>query len=674
MRADPVSSDLMSITLTAPSDAEAVRRLGVLTSIYLDFRGQQLSMQSNVYVEGIQQRIAKLQREVGALSQKIEQLSGSGSDSASNLSDTIAQRAFIQGRIDTLQQEIEDVTLQTTSIVLSSRAIDPAAAEAHTAKRRLVLALASGLIGGAAIGCGMVLFFAITSDRLRRRSDVAAALEVQVPVSVGRIAPISKRWLWFPYLGTLDGRRSSERQRLAHAIEMELPFPRREGRIAVACIDNADEVSFAVAAAAAGLTEGGFSTTLIDLTEHGSLVGIAPSALGSHSAPPLLRPRGIPTLASGPADLRAVGQDEDENLHSLGLTDVALILADLDPSVGADHLTAWVERVIIVVTAGRSSTETVRTAADMVRTAGLELRFAALLHTERTDDSSGTAGFDRVVPIHLAEPLDDQVPEEQVAGDEQIGEQGWIAEELTVDEDEATVEQAVVLQRQVAEGPAPSEEQELIAQAHTAYEQELAALQEQLAENQPAEEEQIGERRPIADEEPIADEKQAAALPDQNAEEPAVSDDQFDEQELIAEHETADEEHTAADEPTVAMAAVADLEHGAVAKQASADQEQVEAEDQTPGQEQHAEDQTPGQEQHAEERTPDEDQTPGQEQHAEERTPDEEQPADEKQVPEEEQTAVLRSSRPRESSPLMTSKPRLTMSKPQLSRSRPRRT
>jgi uncharacterized protein involved in exopolysaccharide biosynthesis len=156
IKVESVSSELLSITLTGPSDAEAVRRLQVLTSLYLEFRGEQLSLQSKVYLQGIQQRITRLQTEVAGLTQKIEQLSGAGKGSASKVNDAISQRAFIQGRIDTLQQEIEDVTLQTTSVVSSSRVIDPAAVESHAAKRRIVLALASGLIGGAALGCGIV--------------------------------------------------------------------------------------------------------------------------------------------------------------------------------------------------------------------------------------------------------------------------------------------------------------------------------------------------------------------------------------------------------------------------------------------------------------------------------------------------------------------------------------
>ena len=71
------------------------------------------------------------------------------------------------------------------------------------------------------------------------------------------------------------------------------------------------------------------------------------------------------------------------------LGDVTLVLADLDPAVGADHVATWTDRVIVVVTAGRTSVEKVRTIGDMVRAAGLDLRFAVVLHTERTDDSSG---------------------------------------------------------------------------------------------------------------------------------------------------------------------------------------------------------------------------------------------------------------------------------------------
>jgi hypothetical protein len=162
----------------------------------------------------------------------------------------------------------------------------------------------------------------------------------------------------------------------------------------VACIDNADEVRFAMATAAMSLVADGRGVVLIDLTEHGGLDAAVEKLMSGQAVdrPTVLRPRGIPALADHPADLRAVGHEDEDEAPSPDLTDVSLVLADLDPSVGADHLTAWTERVIVVVTSGLSSVERVRTAGDLVRSAGLDLRFAALLHADATDVSSGLAG------------------------------------------------------------------------------------------------------------------------------------------------------------------------------------------------------------------------------------------------------------------------------------------
>ncbi|HMG30823.1 MAG TPA: hypothetical protein VK585_11965 [Jiangellaceae bacterium] len=391
----PVSSDIMSLTLTAPTDDEAVRRLDALTSTYLDFRSAQLQLQSNVVVDGMNQRIAELQAEVAELTEGINELLAAGESGASGLSDAISQRTKVTTQIDTLEQSVQDASLRNASIASSSRVIDAAAVEPGGMKRRIVLTLASGLIAGAALGCGTVLFLAITSDRLRRRFDVATALEVTVPVSVRRIAPLPRPWRRFPHLRVIDARRADERRRLAHAIEMELPGPGQWGRLAVACVDNADEVRFAMATAAMSLAADGRGVVLIDLTEHGGLDSAVEELMSGQNVerPTVLRPRGIPALADQASDLRVVGhEDEEDEPSSFDMCDISLVMADLDPSVGADHLTAWTERVIVVVTSGLSSVERVRTAGDLVRSAGLDLRFAALMHADATDVSSGLAG------------------------------------------------------------------------------------------------------------------------------------------------------------------------------------------------------------------------------------------------------------------------------------------
>jgi hypothetical protein len=434
---EPASFSLLSITLAGPTHVEAVRRLEALTSIYLDFRAEQLFVQSKVLVDGMKQRIAELEDESTVLTERMEELSAAG-EASDELNAVISQRTRVNGQVETLQEAVQEATLKNTSVTSASRVIEPAAAETGGMKRQIALTLVSALIAGAALGCGTVLFLAITSDRIRRRFDVVTALEVPVPVSVGRIAPLPRRWLWLPRLRALDSHRADGRRRLAHAIEMELPLPGRWGRLAVACIENADEVRFAVAAAAADLAAQGSGVLLIDLTERGGLDAAVGQVMGDKitDRPTVLRPSGVPALAGSPADLHPVAHEEAaDDDPSVGATDVRLVLADVDPSVGADHLRAWTERLVIVVTAGLSSAERLRTTADLVRAAGLDLRFAAFLRADVTDESSGMAGLDRPGPVHLRQGRGHGAKD----GAEQNEQLGRLAQNPTAGTDRVTV-------------------------------------------------------------------------------------------------------------------------------------------------------------------------------------------------------------------------------------------
>ena len=391
MKSETVGSQLLELRITGPDDAEAVRRLNGLTTVYLAFRAEQLSLQSDVLVNGLKDRIATLESEITKLAAATAKLRAEGGpDSNRKLTAASAQRGALDARIETLQQSVEDATLRNSAVVESSRVLDPPTAVAGRATRNLALGLASGFIGGTALGWGGVLFAAITSSRLRRRSDIARTTGSSVPISVGRIDPISRAWRWLPPLHAAARRRDAERERLAHALSEELMLPDRSNRLAVAVVDNAAEVSYAVAEAARSLAAQGRSVTVLDLTGRGSrgLRAALPRTPGTN-VPTVLRPRGLAPLAHQAADLVPVGHWDHDEATQPSLGDATLILADLDPAIGADHLTAWTERVVLVLTAGRTSVEKVATIGGQIRGAGLELRFAAVVRTEPTDDSSG---------------------------------------------------------------------------------------------------------------------------------------------------------------------------------------------------------------------------------------------------------------------------------------------
>jgi hypothetical protein len=66
-----------------------------------------------------------------------------------------------------------------------------------------------------------------------------------------------------------------------------------------------------------------------------------------------------------------------------------LTLAEVDPAVGVDHLRSWTGRVVLLVTAGRSSAERLRTTSELIRSAGMQLLFAMIVGADGSDESSG---------------------------------------------------------------------------------------------------------------------------------------------------------------------------------------------------------------------------------------------------------------------------------------------
>jgi capsular polysaccharide biosynthesis protein len=388
------STEILDITLSAPSDAEAVRWLDQYTNEYLKFRATQVTAQTNVLIKGYQDQISNWQAEAETQRQRIDTLSTGGPAVADQLTDAVTRQSQINEKISTLQGTVDDETLQQLAIVSASRVLDPATAMAAGGLKRMVLVLASGLIGGLAVGFVVVVLRAILSDRLWLRMEVASALDASVLVSVRKITPLPRLLQMvraLPWVRAVHRRRAVDTERMARAIEKAVSEPIRRQSLGVISLNNSDEMRFGVVAVALELENQGRTATIVDLTEAGNVSSALARGAGKpvDEMPAVFRPRVVPSLAEGPTDLSSA--DWENAALANGRNRVTLILADLDPAVGVDHLTAWTDSVIVAVTAGKSSVELVRTAGDLVRSAGLHLRGALLLGAVRDDKSSGFA-------------------------------------------------------------------------------------------------------------------------------------------------------------------------------------------------------------------------------------------------------------------------------------------
>lgn len=432
----PASADVVVLEVTGPDDANAVARAGALADAYLMFRSTQIRSQLEGQTRGQRERIATLRERSEDLREQYDALGTSAPGDQQRASAVLSAQAQVTSQIDAAEQIVKDATLAADSVIDASFVLDPATRKPPPSDvRNVVLAIASGLIGGTATGVGLVLVTALLSNRLRLREEVALALNTPVPISVAGRARAS----WWTFgrtrlpaasVGILVDALASEVRRLPRsglpaAGSGKGPHETRRTppiRLALATVDTGGAGPLVMANLAARLGAEGMNVFLVDLTRSGDLERAMDSALdrrparpgGVHLRPeqqparrrrvlaevpagqsrPLVhRPERVPSLEGGPLDLLAAGAGDRPPAapwpDAWNQADVALTLAEVDPAVGVEHLRSWADDVVVLVAAGRSSAERLRTTGELVRAAGLRLLFAMMVGTDRTDETLG---------------------------------------------------------------------------------------------------------------------------------------------------------------------------------------------------------------------------------------------------------------------------------------------
>ena len=425
----PVNDQILALEMTGPDEASAVARTTSLVDNFLEFRAEQLRSISNGIIEGYENRVADLQSQIGALTREYERLSAETTVDEVRASDVLASRATLGNQLTLVQSAIEDARLQTEAAVTATHVIDAPVPHPFGSRRQLVLFAVSGAILGAAVSTGVILFRTLTSDRLRQRREVAAALGVPVRVGVGPVlargflgrneaaltSRIARLLRGHPVSWT-GRRRRRNLEALVQGLELALPprpmtgTPHRGTKgghrpagkrsgpttLGVAAIDRADTGTVVLRAAADRMRERGVAVLLVDLTTSGALSaspGLSTPPDAAAGSPQVYRPEGDPTLAAGPRRSGRRAAPEPEELGELGPAwdeaDLVLALVEVDPGIDLDIVRTWVNRVVPLVSAGRASGELLSTIAGLVKRSGLEMPFALLEGADRSDQTLG---------------------------------------------------------------------------------------------------------------------------------------------------------------------------------------------------------------------------------------------------------------------------------------------
>ncbi|MGA3219919.1 MAG: hypothetical protein ACLPXU_00260 [Acidimicrobiales bacterium] len=388
-----VTDAVLQISITGPTPQDAISRANALIASFLSVRTGIFEDQNLAVVGVLQGQANSIQNQEKSLSQRIRAVGPTAGTSSSPLVAALAQDITQAAQ---LQQTIATDNLNTIQVVRGTQVLVKGILVPHSAVKRLVVDGASGLVAGLALGIGLVAAQTIISDRIRRREEFAAALGAPVALSVGRIG--RPRWMRVRRLRRRLKRPNQSVRRLARHVRSELAAAPGCQGLAVVSIDSIEASVLAVAESARVLGAEGKRVIVVDLSP-GGLLGRVLNLKQPGTRETSIAGTKLPAVVIVPPDDDQAGAATPAKLDPSSLgptgtwpsTQFMLVLADLDPAVGAHYLSDWVAEAVVVGTTGRSSASKVRANAEMLEVAGVTVASAMLVAADRNDESVGEA-------------------------------------------------------------------------------------------------------------------------------------------------------------------------------------------------------------------------------------------------------------------------------------------
>jgi capsular polysaccharide biosynthesis protein len=374
-KATILSDDLLSISVSASSRADAVRRANVLAREYLRYRADVYQSQSDTIIDGLQERQAAIQAQIDELNQQLGAKADSTTSSDAATTALLARRANLNKNLTSMNDAIAAVTNSTAAVVGGSSAIDNGAAVERSMVQQLGRNALSGLAAGLAAGVALVILLAVTSNRVWRREDVAEAIRHSIDLSTGRIgvgrfssAHASQRLITHP---------NPELAKVVAHLRSQVATSARLS-LAVVAAGDVDVAAVSVCATAIALARDGYRVVVVDASKR--------SIVNRHR---LFR-QGESERAN--ADARGgirVVSPANGGTASTDAAEIVLVLATLDPAEGLEPIRPLASEAVVIVTAGGSTMATLRAASEMLEVAQIELRSVVLVNSSVHDESFG---------------------------------------------------------------------------------------------------------------------------------------------------------------------------------------------------------------------------------------------------------------------------------------------
>lgn len=409
-----LTNDLVRIVAKGPTAGEAIRRASALAQAFLEFRREVLERQAQSAVAALEERRAALNSELSQINSDIAQAASVGGDQTNasgtqRLGDLLGRRAGLNAEEADIRRRIDDAVIGTKLIVNGSGVVDPASQDDRSPLLALAANIGAGIFCGLALGIGWVVAQAVASDRVRTPHDVMSAVATPAVVSVPRPRVLVRRHrrrlrhrLARRPHGKSPGTRTRGRRRIRqltdHLRRSLAPTGDGTRALVVLSVGSDRAAAVAVASLAVDLLNEGKNVLLADLSSRAVASGLFDWGGAKASTDRLPGPDASLRVSSAPF---REGSTTRHPLPPREEADVVLTLATLHPALAPEHLAGWGTSAVVLATAGRSSTTTLRWARRMLHDAGLHLSSIVLLGGPRRDSSFA---------------VDDDLPAERVEG------------------------------------------------------------------------------------------------------------------------------------------------------------------------------------------------------------------------------------------------------------------
>jgi capsular polysaccharide biosynthesis protein len=397
-----VTTQILSITAKGSNTSAAEQRASAIAAQYLAYRAKYLETLQQQTNATLQEQVTQAQQHLDSIQAQISQVKSqpSGASQQAELKTLNAQEANAVDALSSVKQFVTttqaSTQMTTQQMVRGSQVVSPPTPGKRSVAKNMALYALGGLLGGLAIGMVIIIIGAITTDRLRRRDDIAYAFGAPVGLSVG-----SLRSGRLPKMRRRAATRDREMERVVEYLRNAVPRRSRDtATLAVVAVDDAPAAAQAVVALAISSSKQRMRILVADLSA-GTLaarqLGVDTPGIST------VTPAGVPIVVVVPSaeeiapigplrlDSTAAGhaQAGDRLAEACAHADLVLSLVTLNPAFGSNHLATWATDAVAVVTAGQSTATRIRAVGEMIKLAGTRLHSVVVVDADRSDESLG---------------------------------------------------------------------------------------------------------------------------------------------------------------------------------------------------------------------------------------------------------------------------------------------